>query len=157
MTDACPLRRYTDFNRQKAQLSRLYIAAILSKMTKHRRILLDPSSGSSPTGSQKTILSSRSSCSEGQIINYWTFPPVLTTSDASAHRVHSEMFGSVRTDWMNSARSIDQVSFTLGHPFFASPMSVFSASAGTTAVFRARSRAAFRNSVRFHTWRSQER
>ena len=157
MIDVCLLKRYTDFNPPKTQLSHLCTVIILFKTTKRRQILLDPSLASSPTSSQRTILSSKSSSSEGRTINYWTLPPVSTILDASAHRVHSETSGSVRMDSTNFARSIDPVCFTLGHAFFASPMSVFSASAGTTVVFRVRSRAAFRSSVLPYTWRSLER
>jgi hypothetical protein len=154
MIDVCLLKHYTAFNSKMAHLSHLYIAIILSKMTKRRQILLDPCSASSPIVSQRTIPSSRSSCSEDRTINYWTLLLASTILNISAHRVSSEMFGLVRTDWTNFARSIDLISFMLGHPFFVSPMCDFSALGGITVVFRARSRAVFRTSVLSHTWRS---
>jgi hypothetical protein len=157
MIDVCLLRHYTAFNSRMVQLSHLYIAIILFKMIKRQRILLDASSASSLTVSQRTIPSSRSSCSEDRTINYWTLLPASTILNVSAHRVSSKMSGLVRTDWTNFARSIDLVSFMLGHPFFVSPMSIFSALGGTTVVSRARSRAALRHSVRSSTWRSLER
>jgi hypothetical protein len=157
MIDVYLLRHYTAFNLHMVQLSHLYIAIILFKMIKHRRILLDPSSASSPTVSQRIIPSSRSSCSEDRTINCWTLPPESTLLDGSAHPVHSGTFGSARTELTSFARSIDLISFTLGHPFFVFPMSVFSASGGTTVAFRVRSRAVFRSSLQSHTWRSLER